>query len=154
MSEKIEAGIYKGRGVEGSAQHGTSKKGTEQVAIDLDIPAIGRQVTTFLFFSDDAAPYALERLRALGWQGSDDPSFPGISTNEVDVQIKYETYEGKENLKVEIATGGGRVTLKNTMSEQEKRGFMSRIAKLDKQASPGTAKAGEAVNGNGRKMAL
>lgn len=151
MSEKIEEGIYDGRGVEGSAQHGTSQNGTEQVAIDLDIPALGRQVTTFLFFSDAAAPYALERLRALGWQGSDDPAFPGISTNEVKIQIKYEEYQGKQQMKVDIVTGGGRVTLKNTMSEQEKRGFMSRIAKLDKQAGPATAKAGESA---GRKMAL
>ena len=85
------------------------------------------------------------------------PSEPGAIVSPGDgrvVVVQDEEYQGKQQMKVEIATGGGRVTLKNTMSEQEKRGFMSRIAKLDKQASPGTAKAGEAVNGNGRKMAL
>lgn len=154
MSEKLAAGVYKGRGVEGSAQHGHSKQGTEQVAIDIDLPEAGRQVTTFLFFSDNAAPYALERLRALGWDGSDDDRFPGISLNEVDVQIKYEMYEGKEQMKVDIVTGGGRVVLKNTMSDQEKRGFMSRISRLNKQAPGPASTTAQSANSNTKKMAL
>jgi hypothetical protein len=152
MSQRIEPGIYKARGVEGSAQHGHSKNGTEQVTIDLELPALGKMLSTFLYFSDDAAPYALERLRALGWEGGDDPSFPGISRNEVDVQVKYEMYEGAEKLKVDIVTGGGRVVMKNTMNDQQKRGFMSRISKLDKQS--GTAPTQQSANSNTRKMAL
>ena len=150
MSEKIEAGIYKGRGIEGSVQHGVSSKGTEQIAIDIEVPQLGRALTTFLYFSEDAAPFALDRLRALGWEGSDDPAFPGISKNEVDVQVRYDEYQGKQSLKVEIVTGGGRVMLKETMSDQQRRGFMSRIAKLNKQSGGAAAPA----NGNTTKMAL
>lgn len=153
MSEKI-AGRHKARGVADSAQKGHTKNGIEQVAVDLELLELGRMVTTFLFFSDAAAPYAIERLYALGWDGSDDPSFPGIDRNEVEVDIKYELYEGKEQMKVDIVTGGGRVVLQNKMTDQQERGFMSRIAKLGKQAGgPGTAKT-EPANGNGRKMAL
>ena len=153
---KVEAGTYKGRGIEGSAQKGTSKEGTEQIAIDLTIPALGRSLTTFLYFSDAAMPYALDRLRALGWEGGDDPKFPGISKNEVDIQVRYETYQGKEQMKVEIWTGGGRPILKAPMSAQEERGFMSRIAKAAKQdqttaSGPNPVSGGQGPDG---KLAL
>jgi len=146
MSNRIEEGVYKGRGIEGSAQQGVTSNGTEQVALDIEIPALGRAVTTFLYFSDNAAPYSLERLRALGWEGGDDPSFPGISKNEVDVSIKYENYQGEDKLKVEIVTGGGRVVLKTPMSDQQRRGFMARLAKLEKQSG---VPAGARPAGNG-----
>lgn len=152
---KIEAGTYKGRGIEGSVQHGTSKKGTEQVALDLNVPALGRSVTTFLYFSDDAMPYALERLRALGWEGGDDPKFPGIAKNEVDIQIRYEMFDGKEQMKVDIWTGGGRPVLKAPMSAQEQRGFMGRLSKVNAQET-GTTGANPASGGQtaGGKIAL
>jgi hypothetical protein len=145
MASKIEAGIYKGRGVEGSAQTSRSSQGTEQVAIDLEIPVLGRSLTTFLYFSDEAAPYALERLHALGWEESDDPAFPGISKNEVDVKIAYETYRGEEKMKVDIVTGGGRVVVKDRMNAQEERGFMSRLKQLNRTAGPTTKKADAAA---------
>lgn len=162
MANKIPAGTYKGRGVEGSAQTGRSSNGTEQVAIDLDIPELGRQLTTFLYFSEEAAPYALERLRALGWDGSDDASFPGISTNEVDVKVWYENYKGEDKLKVDIVTAGGRVVIKDRMNEKEERGFMQRLKQLDKvHGGPGPKKAESSAAGtgggsspNGGKIAL
>lgn len=138
---RIEPGIYKARGIEGSVQHGFSKNGTEQIAIDLDLFEIGERRQTFMYFSEKAEAYSLERLRALGWDGTMDETFPGISRNEVMVQIRYETYEGNEQMRVEIMVGGGRVTLQNTMNDQQKRGFMARIARLAKQSGPGPAKA-------------
>ncbi len=162
MANRIEPGIYKARGIEGSAQKGHTKKGIEQLALDLEIPELGRTLTTFLFFSDDAAPYALERLEALGWEPTDDPRFPGISRNEVDVQIKYEMYDDgrgggpKETMKVDIMTAGGRVVLKDAMSAQEERGFMSRILQLKKMhGGPAVAKTEPAPSGGaGGKLAL
>jgi hypothetical protein len=150
MSEKIEAGTYRAHGVEGSAQTGMTKNGNEQVAINLDLVDLGRNVTTFLPFTDAAAPYSIERLHALGWKGGEDPSFPGISENEVQVQIKYETYQGKEQMKVDIVTGNGRVSLKDPMNDVQRRGFMSRLAKLVKQS--GTA--APAATTNTKKMSL
>lgn len=151
---KIEAGTYKARGIEGSVQKGTSTNGTEQLAIDLNVPSLGRSVTTFLYFSDAALPYALDRLRALGWEGGEDPKFPGISKNEVDVQIRYETFEGKEQMKVEIWTGGGRPVLKAPMSAQEERGFMSRVSKAAKDAPPAEGGAAAGAAPTAGKLAL
>ena len=152
---KIAEGIYKARGVEGSVQHGHTSKGTEQIALQLELLELGKMVTTFLYFSDDAAQFSLERLHALGWEGGEDPSFPGISRNEVDVQIRYENYQGKDQMRVEIMTGGGRVTLKQAMNDQERRGFMNRLARLDKQIHGGSVSSPSApMNGNTTKIAL
>lgn len=124
---KIAAGFYKGRAVEGSEQYGTTDKGTDQIAIDIEIPALNRTFTTFLYFTDAAAPYAIERLRACGWGSMDLSNLAGIGANEVDVGIKYETYNGTERMKVDIATGGGRVTLEKPMGDKEKRAFAARM---------------------------
>lgn len=128
--QKIAAGTYRGRGIAGSEQYGSTSNGNDQIVIDLDLPDIGEQVSTFLVFSDKAAPYAIQRLRALGWQGSDLSNLDGIDANEVDVEIRYEMYKGEEKMKVEIRTGGGRVQLQNTYDEKSKRGFAAKYAKL------------------------
>lgn len=124
---KIPAGYYKGRAVEGSEQYGTTENGNEQIALDVEIPSLNRSFTTFLYFSDAASPYAVERLRACGWRGADISDLSGISKNEIDVGIKYETYKGEPRMKVDIATGGGRITLEKPMGDKEKRAFAARM---------------------------
>jgi hypothetical protein len=155
MGEKIAAGTYRGRGVEGSVEHGHSKNGNEQISLLLQFGADlqNRTLTTFLNFSDNSLPYTLDRLVALGWtRGNEDPKFPGIGKNEVDVEVRYETYNGKESLKVEIFTGGGRPAMKAPMSAQEQRGFMSKLAKASKQDV--AAPAAGAAAPPGEKIAL
>lgn len=132
MSEQVKAGFYKGcRGILGSEQYGRSGQsgqGSEQIALDVNIPELERNFTTFLSFSDKAAPYSIERLRALGWTGDDISDLRGIDQNDVDVQIKYEMFEGKEQMRVQIATGGGgRIELKNVMTDRDKRDFSARM---------------------------
>jgi hypothetical protein len=121
----ISPGTYKAKGIKGSAQLGESEKGTLQVAVDLDVKgadgsSLG-QMTTFMYFSTDAAPYSYERLRALGWKGEgpdDIGKLDDIDTNEVDVRVTapvpYKATDGsmKEGAsKIEILTGGGKVVL-------------------------------------------
>ena len=132
---KIPAGYYKGRALAGSEQYG-SKDGTDQIALDVSVPSLNRTFTTFLYFTDAAAPYAIERLRACGWKGDDITKLVGIDGNEVDVQIKYEVYNGKEQMKVEIATGGGTIKLQSVMDEKQKRQFGARISQLIKTGAP------------------
>jgi hypothetical protein len=127
VSGKVAAGFYKGRAIAGSAQFAINESnGNESIAIDVDLGEVG-QFTTFLHFTDAASPYAIERLRACGWKGDDLANLDGIDTNEITVQVKYETYQGKERMKVDIATGGGRIKLENQMSEQQKRAFAARM---------------------------
>jgi hypothetical protein len=132
--DEMQVGFYKARGVEGSEQFGHSNEGGEQISVELDVQVSDQEVvrcTTILAFSGKAAPISIERLKALGWDGSNE--LRGIGRNEVDVEVKLDTYNGKTSKKVEIKTnGGGRFSFKKPMADQEKRGFM---ASLSKQAS-------------------
>lgn len=133
----IPAGTYKGRGVVGSEQFGVTKNGNEQIVVDLDVALADgevRRLSTFLYFSDAAAQYALDRLRALGWTGDDVTNLAGIDANEVDVDVKYEMYDGEPKMRVEINTGGGRVKLTDQMNDKQKAGFAARMKAFAKGA--------------------
>lgn len=145
-SHAIPAGFYQGRAVAGSEQYGVSKNGNDQIALDIAIPSLNSTFTTFLSFSEAAAPYAIERLRVCGWKGNDVTKLVGIDANEVTVQVKYETYDGKERMKVDIATGGGRITLENQMDEKSKRAFAARMKAFADGTAPKTAPAAKKRN--------
>lgn len=147
MSErKYQAGFYKGRGVAGSEQHGYSRDGGGQISIDVDVQISDQEVarlTTILAFAGKGGPISIDRLKALGWDGSNE--LRGIDTLEPDVEIKYEIPPGKteEVMRVEIKTaGGGRFTFKKPMSEPEKRGFMANLSKQASQLGNGQAPPG------------
>lgn len=130
------AGFYKGRAIAGSAQYG-EKNGNEQICLDLEVPSLHRQFTTFLYFSEAAEPYAIQRLRACGWTGDDISNLVGIDKNEIDVQIKYEEYNGKVQMKVDIATGGGTFKMDQQMDDRAKRAFAARLkSRLKGGATP------------------
>lgn len=144
----LAAGYYKGRAIVGSEQYGLTEKGGDQIALDIELVS-GDRVTTLLYFTDAAAPYAIERLRACGWVGDDVTQLDGIEKNEIDVQIKYETFEGKERMKADIATGGGRLTLSRPMDPQQKRAFAARMKQAVKNGlSKPPAKTGQSKDGD------
>lgn len=145
--DEIPEGMYEARGIEGSEQLGTAETGTEQVVIDLELVDLKRQVSTILPFTEGAMPYSLKRLRALGWEGGD--SFEGINKNVVKAVVKYETYNGKRRMKVDIYTGQGRVVLKNTMNDQEKRGFFARLNEFAKREGAPPAQGSGAPGSKG-----
>lgn len=131
MTERrIPAGTYRAKAIEGSEQYGTTSNGNDQIVVDLDILDLGENLSTFLVFSEKAAPYSIDRLRALGWTGNDLSDLQGISTNEVEVAVKYEPYQGEEKMKVEILLGGGRVTLKHQLDDKGKKAFAAKYKAL------------------------
>lgn len=115
---------YEGRAIKGGVQIGETENGTLQIAIDMDVldqdKSVG-QMTTFLYFSEGAAVYSYERLRALGWKGQgpeDIDKLDDIFTNKVPVRVTVpEQYKDKTgamktgNSKLEILTGAGTVKL-------------------------------------------
>ena len=148
----VNPGNYKARGIKSSVQLGETERGNLQIGIDLDIKngseSLG-QMTTFLYFTPEAAPYSYERLRALGWkgQGPDDiDNMDGIDANEVDVRVtvpeQYKDSSGAIKMgqsKVEIQTGGvGKVTLAKTVDGAT---FKARLKAIG-GASGGGAPAG------------
>lgn len=134
----IQAGYYKGRGIEGSEQFGFSKSGGEQVSIELELVDLQRTVTTLLAFAGNGMGPALERLKALGWDGNPN-GLAGIGRNEVQVEIKYEEWDGKISMKAEIKTRDGKFSFKAPMAENQKRGFLAELAKVAAQVDGGGA---------------
>jgi hypothetical protein len=134
-TRRIPAGRYRGRGIAGSEQYGTTRNGNDQIVIDLDLLDIGERTSTFLVFSNDSAPYSIDRLRALGWSTNDLTNLAGIDRNEVDVEVKYEMYQGEEKMKVQILTGGG-VVLKDKLDDKGKKAFAARYKDLAASTTP------------------
>lgn len=139
-SNKIPAGYYPGRAIAGSEQYGRTSGGHDQIVLDLDIPSLGRKLTTFLTFSDASAQYSLDRLRACGWAGDDVTNLAGIDANEVDIGIKYKPKQNGvgEQMEVSIMTGSGGYKIKdeNKLTDQERRGFGARMKQFIKQGAP------------------
>lgn len=138
----IRAGYYKARGVQGTEQFGLSGTGGEQISVELEVQVSDQEsvrLTTILAFSGKAMAISIDRLKALGWDGSNE--LRGLDRNEVDVEVKYELNPQKPDqppqLRVEIKTNGGRFAFKAPMAEQEKRGFMSKLAQEAKRLDAG-----------------
>lgn len=148
MSEqRIAQGVYKGRVIAEAVQYGNTKNGHDQIVLDLSLTELGERVSTFLVFSDASAPYSIERLRACGWQGDDLTNLAGIDANEVDVEVKYETWEGELKMRVQILANGGRIVLQQTMNDQAKRAFAAKFRGVAAQARPAGQSSGGSPSG-------
>lgn len=125
-----KTGVFKAKAILESVQWGEAgENNSPQIAVDLNIKDIGR-LTTFLFFTTASAPYSFDRLRAMGWKGqsaADLHDLTGIDTNEVDVEVTEESYNGKMQTKVQILTGSSRVTLSKPV---EAKAFAAKVAAL------------------------
>jgi hypothetical protein len=122
MESKIAPGYDKARAV--GTELDVTENGNDVVIVHLQLDN-GASVSSFLHFSEKAAPYSIEKLRALGWPGGD--SLANLP-DEATVQVKYETYQGTERMKVEIQ-GRGRVAAKNPPTEAHKREFLKRLSR-------------------------
>lgn len=113
---EIKLGRCKVKAIKGSQQFGLAgDKETPQLVLDVSSKDWGgASMSTFMFFSEAAAPFSFQRLWALGWKGKgakDLGNMDGIDTNEVDFEVREEVFEGRTRLKGEILTGPGRKTI-------------------------------------------
>jgi hypothetical protein len=111
-------GRYKGKAVAPDAsgaphEFGKSRNNTPELLVHLYVPDLGRTFVSPLYFSADSASFSEDRLRALGC--ADITTLAGIDTNEVDIEIKYDFYNGDWKLKVQIISGGGVFHTSNRM---------------------------------------
>lgn len=125
----IGAGNYEGQAIKGKVQLGETPNGTLQIAIDMELfDAQGQSagsMTTFLYFSEGAAVYSYERLRAMGWKGTgpdDIDKLDNIFSNKVPCRVTapeaYTAADGTKKMgtsKLEILAGGGTVKLDKTV---------------------------------------
>jgi hypothetical protein len=142
-------GRYKAKAAQPDAlgaphEFGRSKNGNPELLVHLFMPELQRTYVTVLYFSKDAAPYSEERLRALGCV--DMSTLASIDTNEVDVELRYEWYEGSWRTRVQILSGGGVFHTSAPMQGGGKEFAAIVAATLGR---PANLAGGEAVGGNG-----
>jgi len=121
----ITAGNYEGKAIKDRVQLGETPNGTLQIAIDMELfnaqdQSVG-SMTTFLYFTDGAAVYSYERLRAMGWKGTgpdDIDKLDDIFGTKVPCRVTapepYKAADGTTKMgssKLEILSGGGTVKL-------------------------------------------
>ena len=140
-TNKIPAGVFRATALPESLQEGLTKTGTEQIVLKLYLEDLGETVTTFLYFSEKAAQYSVPKLKATGWDGS--ANYNGVGSKECEVEIKYEMYDGKEQMRVDIKDGGGGITLDRPLQGTQKDAFRAKLAAMAKASAPaGAAPAG------------
>jgi hypothetical protein len=105
-------------------EFGKSKNGTPELLVHLYLPDLQRTYVSPMYFSAAAAPGSEERLRALGC--TDITTLAGIDSNEVEVELKYEAYDGKWRIRVQIMSGGGVFHTSNPMEGKGKE-FLANI---------------------------
>jgi hypothetical protein len=130
----IPAGTYRALAVTGSDLYGHTQSGDEKMSVELELLDIGERVTVYLYFSEKAKPYAVEKLKAMGWDGSD--SMESVGSKECTVRVKYEDYQGKQQMKADVVTGGA--GMGEQMKPSAKSAFLAKLAgkQQDKSGLP------------------
>jgi hypothetical protein len=149
-----------------ACQFGHSKeKGTPQVAVVFEIlrgPDAGQKVTWMGYFTDKSTERTLKALRICGFTGDDLDTFADQRpTNEVQLILENETYDGKTRVKVAWVndpTFGG-MRMENALSGSELRKFGAKFKSSlkaippvktveAKREPPSAAPEGEGWSGN------
>jgi hypothetical protein len=148
----IAAGNYEGQAIKGKVQLGETPNGTLQIAIDMELFDAQNQsvgsMTTFLYFSEGAAVYSYERLRAMGWKGTgpdDIDKLDDIYEKKVPCRVtapeSYKAADGTTKMgtsKLEILAGGGTVKLDKPVDPDT---FKARLRALGGASGGSTAPA-------------
>lgn len=111
-------------------EFGKSSQGTPELLVHLFLADLQKTYVSPLYFSREAAPYSEERLKALGC--TDIATLAGIDTNEVDVELKYDWYDGSWRLKCQILSGGGVFHSSNPIASGKE--FAAQVALLTGRA--------------------
>lgn len=139
MSEKIPAGYYNAKAVQGSFEMAPSKSGF-QAGFEVELVDLGRRVTSYLQFAGGATEYSAKKLAATGF---DDEKEDFDGTTLFQVEIAYEMYDGKERMKVDVKYGGG-PKFKEPASEAQRRMYGAQL----KQAMAAARGGKTSSNGN------
>lgn len=97
----VPAGTYRARAT--GWVFGASRNGTEQIAVTFSITEgehQGQTITWYGYLSDEALARTVEGLRYCGWNVENVDEVDKLSTNEVELVVEEDEYEGKLRSKV------------------------------------------------------
>ena len=148
----INDGIYECKAT-GVAEYGVTDTGTDQIAVEVEIYGPEKEVietrSTYLSFTEKAAPYAIDKLRALGFNGDSLADLVGLGSKVARCSVKTEEYQGKMSQKVDVFGEKG-PAFKNAMSPENKRQFAARFNNLlsAPKGAPRSSNGGGGGKGN------
>jgi hypothetical protein len=151
MSELHPEGRYLARAVDGA--WGRTGTGIEQVAVLFKLET-DRQLTWYGYLTDKTSERTMNSLITCGV--TDLETLAGLDTNEVELVIEHDTYNGKTTAKVlwVNALGSGGVHLKDKIEGSEKAGMLAKhkgnFLKLQRAAgvAPGVSQTKTGPNDN------
>jgi hypothetical protein len=143
-AEPVKSGYYSG--CKALANSGTdwgeTEAGDPQTIVNVWVPKLDREFPVYLVFGDSkegkraSRDISIEKLKACGWDGSEEMPFRGIDKNEITVRISYDTYRGKTSLRADIVTGG---RFKHEMPVEKRNAFAAELSKHAAALASGTA---------------
>lgn len=123
-----------------------SSKGTPEVAVEFLFSSpdfAGAGITWHGYLSEGAFKRTVESLRHCGWTGDDLTDLAGLDTNEVDLVIANEEYEGETHPKVRWVNKAGGLAVKSVMTPEKAKSFAA--------AMKGQIRALDIAKGGGAK---
>lgn len=138
----MQDGLYDCKAT-GVAEYGLSDNGTDQIAVEVEIfegpQSLGTRLV-YLAFTDKAAPYAIDKLRALGFNGTTLADLVGLGSKTARCAVKTEEYMGKVTQKVDVFGERG-PAFKTPMGADGQRKFAARFNGLLTMPKPAAGAA-------------
>lgn len=142
MGTKLKEGRFKAVAKEGSETWGEAGSGNPQVGFIVKIdqrPQGLYDQAVYLPMTEKAEDFSIERLRLCGVQGVIGPGvlMKGLGANKFDVDVAYEMFEGKEQLRIEIVVPREEVRMDRKLSDAKTKALAARLlAKTANGAGP------------------
>lgn len=111
-----------------TARNGEDAK--EQIAVLFDyVDANGEtgSITWYGYFTEKTWERTLDSLRYMGWKGDDLGNLDGLDSNEVELVLDVEEYQGKRRTKVQWVNRLQALALQNPMDQKERQSFASKM---------------------------
>jgi hypothetical protein len=122
------AGTHRARAKEWAL--GMSSTGKEQIGVMFAIVGgehDGRHITWFGYFTDNTVDRTIESLRHCGWSSDSLTELDTLDTNEVELVVEDEYYEGKTRSRVKWVNRPSRLQMKGPMSAGQAQEFAQRL---------------------------
>jgi len=142
MATKLKEGRFKAIAKEGSETWGEAATGSPQVGFIVKIdqrPQGLYDQAVYLPMTEKAEDFSIERLRLCGVKGAIAPGVPmvGLGKNYFDVDVAYEKFGDKEQLRIEIVVPREDVRMDRKMSDARSKALADRLlAKTSNGAGP------------------
>jgi hypothetical protein len=129
---------------------GEAKTGNEELSVDMTIKSgecAGQSITARLYFTEKTFDRSIESMRYMGWKGDDLSNIQGLDSNDVEIVVEHEEYEGQTRARVKWINRIGGAAAAKPLEASKAKSFAermkARVARADQERSAKAAANGE-----------